>query len=106
MHRSVPAVLAIGIATQDVFLRVDEFDQAMEGKVAYTHLPLGAKLDIAEAYFTTGGNATNVSTTFARQGIDSLYAWVLGNDPASAASVATLDEESVDTKHVMHHESV
>ncbi len=97
-----PTILCIGKATQDVFLRDDEFDPRKEGKVLYTHLPLGAKLDINEAYFTTGGNATNVAVTFARQGLDSRYMWVLGqHDPVSQAVISDLDEEGVDTRFVV-----
>lgn len=96
------SVLTIGKATQDVFLRDDEFDPKLEGKVAYTHLPLGAKLNIAEAYFTTGGNATNVAVTLARQGLEAYYSWLLGNDPASQASVAALDEDNVNLRYVQH----
>lgn len=96
-----PTILCIGKATQDVFLRDDEFDPKKEGKFLYTHLPLGAKLDIEEAYFTTGGNATNVAVTFARQGLDSRYLWVLGShDPASQAVLNDLEEEDVDTQFV------
>lgn len=100
-HKKTPTILSIGKATQDVFLRDDEFDPHIEGKVAYTHLPLGAKLDISEAHFTTGGNATNVATTFARQGLHARYLWVLGNeDPASLAVMRELDHEGVDTSLV------
>lgn len=96
-----PTILCIGKATQDVFLRDDEFDPHKEGKFLYTHLPLGAKLDINEAHFTTGGNATNVAVTFARQGLCSRYLWVLGShDPVSQAVLAELDEEQVDTRFV------
>lgn len=100
-HTDIPTILCIGKATQDVFLRDDEFDPHKEGKVLYTHLPLGAKLDISEAHFTTGGNATNVAVTFARQGLHSRYAWVLGSDdPVSRAVLNELDREMVDTRHV------
>jgi sugar/nucleoside kinase (ribokinase family) len=100
-HTDIPTILSIGKATQDVFLRDDEFDPHTEGKIAYTHLPLGAKLDIGEAHFTTGGNATNVAVTFARQGLHSRYMWVLGqNDPVSRAVLDELDQENVDTRHV------
>ena len=100
-HTNIPTILSIGKATQDVFLRDDEFDPHKEGKVSYTHLPLGAKLDIGEAHFTTGGNATNVAVTFARQGLHSRYMWVLGEeDPVSRAVLDELDRESVDTRHV------
>ena len=90
-------VYAIGKATQDVFLRSDEFDPKKEGKVAYTHLPLGAKLDVEELYFSTGGNATNVAVTFARQGIDSHFVWALGTDPASHSILRDLEVEGVHT---------
>ncbi len=95
-----PTILCIGKATQDVFLRDDEFDPHKRGKQLFAELPLGAKLDIAEAHFTTGGNATNVAVTFARQGLHSRYSWVLGqNDPVSRTVLDELDRENVDTKH-------
>jgi ribokinase len=101
MGAHIPTILSIGKATQDVFLRDDEFDPHKEGKVLYTHLPLGAKLDISEAHFTTGGNATNVAVTFARQGLHSRYMWVLGkDDPVSRSVLDELDREMVDTHHV------
>ena len=101
MADKIPTILCIGKATQDVFLRDDEFDPHVEGKVAYTHLPLGAKLDISEAIFSTGGNATNVAVTFARQDLHSRYLWALGNDdPASTAILRELDNEGVDMQHV------
>jgi len=104
MARS-PKILAIGKGTQDVFLRSDEFDPHKEGKHAYTHLPLGLKMEVEDVQFTTGGNATNVSVTFARQGLDSAYMWALGeNDPASRTIVHALDEEGVDTAHVVHND--
>jgi ribokinase len=101
MSSKTPTVLCIGKGTQDVFLRDDEFDPHIEGKVAYTHLPLGAKLDISEAIFATGGNATNVSVTFARQGLHSRYLWTLGSeDPASHTILRELDNDGVDTQLV------
>lgn len=100
MSYAVPRVLCIGKASQDVFLRDEEFDPRREGKVAYTHLPLGVKMDITELIFATGGNATNVAVTLARQGIHAEYLWALGHDPASEASLAVLDAEGVETSHV------
>lgn len=102
---TVPTILCIGKATQDVFLRDDEFDPHCEGKVCYTHLPLGAKIDISELFFATGGNATNVATTLARQGLHAQYLWALGYDPASEASLKVLDEEGVDTSAVVQVEN-
>ncbi len=94
-------ILAIGKATQDVFLRSDEFDPHTQGKKVFTALPLGIKMEVEDVTFSTGGNATNVAVTLARQGIDSAYLWGLGEDPASNAILRELDEEGVDTSSVL-----
>ena len=97
----VPKILAIGKGTQDVFLRSDEFDPHKEGKHVYTHLPLGLKMEVEDVTFATGGNATNVAVTFARQGLEAGYLWALGeNDPASLTILHDLDEEGVNTSDV------
>ena len=91
-------ILAIGKGVQDVFLRSDEFDPRTKGKKVYTELPLGLKMEVDDVTFDTGGNATNVATTFARQGIESAYMWALGDeDPASRTILHALDKEGVDT---------
>ncbi len=100
------SILSIGKATQDVFLRDEEFNPHTRGKVAYEELPLGAKIDIAEAFFSSGGNATNVAVTFARQGLNSRYLWALGHDPASNAVMNDLDHENVDTSLVALHDGL
>lgn len=94
-------ILTIGKTTQDVFLTSDEFDPHKEGKVAYTHLPLGAKLALDEVTFATGGNPGNVAVTLARQGLHVSYMWALGHDPASNTILHELDEAGVDMRHVV-----
>lgn len=98
---AVPKILAIGKATQDVFLRSDEFDPHTEGKIVYTHLPLGVKMEVSDVTFATGGNASNVAVTFARQGLHSEYMWTLGHDPASETVLRDLDDEGVATGRVV-----
>ena len=94
-------ILSIGKGTQDVFLKSDEFDPRTRGKRIYTELPLGIKMEVEDVTFSTGGNATNVAVTLARQGIESAYMWGLGNDPASQSILNDLDQEGVDTTHVI-----
>lgn len=100
MSAKPPRIVCIGKATQDIFLKSEEFDPTIEGKVAYEKLPLGAKLEVDEMEFTTGGNATNVAVTFARQGLHAEYLWVLGTDVASEAILRDLDRENVDVSGV------
>lgn len=101
MSGQIPKIVSIGKATQDVFLLSDEFDPHQEGKMMYTHLPLGVKMAVDDVRFATGGNATNVAVTFARQGLHSEYVWMLGEDPASNAILAELDGEGVATGRVV-----
>lgn len=69
----------------------------------YTHLPLGLKMEVDDVTFSTGGNATNVAVTFARQGLESAYLWGLGEDPASESILKNLDDEGVDTQYVLQN---
>lgn len=105
MSTKKPIILAIGKATQDVFLQSDEFDPHKEGKLVYTHLPLGAKMAVEDVTFSTGGNAGNVAVTCARQGLHSKYMWTLGTDPASNAILDDLDKESVDTSNTVQRDA-
>lgn len=100
-NKKIPTIITVGKATQDVFLRSDEFDPHIEGKVAYTHLPLASKLEVEDVVFASGGNATNVAVTLARQGIHTKYLWALGHDPASQHVLSELDNEGVDTSYVI-----
>jgi len=97
-------ILAIGKATQDVFLKSDEFDPHTEGKIVYTHLPLGVKMEVSDVTFATGGNASNVAVTFARQGLHAEYMWPLGHDPASETILRDLDAEGVATSRVVRED--
>ena len=56
---------------------------------------------VEDVHFCTGGNATNVAVTFARQGLESAYLWGLGEDPASQSILRELDDEGVDTAPVV-----
>ncbi|HKX73246.1 MAG TPA: carbohydrate kinase family protein [Candidatus Saccharimonadales bacterium] len=94
-------MLAIGAATQDVFLQGGTvFKPTLEDGVSYEHLPLGAKLSVDDMVFATGGNALNAATTFARQGMQTYFMGVVGTEPAGEVVMRTLDEEEIDTRYV------
>lgn len=99
-----PKILCMGKGTQDVFLRSDEFDPKKVGKKLYTNLPLGLKMEVEDVTFATGGNATNVAATLARQGLDVSYAWGMGSDSASQAVLGELDKYGVDTRFTVEDE--
>lgn len=93
-------MLAIGKATQDVFLQGAIFEGKVENGTVFEHLPLGAKLSVDEVTFTTGGNALNAATTFARQGLHSHFMGLVGQEPSGEAVMRTLDDEGIDTRYV------
>lgn len=98
-------MLAIGAATQDVFLQGGAiFKPYSEHGVPYEHLPLGAKLSVDNVVFATGGNALNAATTFARQGLESHFMGVVGIEPAGEVVMRTLDEEGIDSRYVRQSE--
>jgi ribokinase len=97
-----PTILSIGTATQDVFLiGGDIFKPVCDHGLCFEHLPLGAKLDIEQIVFSTGGNAMNAAVTFARQGLDGEFMGVIGTEPAGQSVLATLDKEGVGTRYLV-----
>ena len=101
---SSPRMLAIGAAVQDVFLsHSDEFTPVIENPhESFMKLDLGAKADVNNITFSTGGGATNAAVTFARQGLHSQFMGTIGHDPAGQAVLDDLDKEGVDTTHVSY----
>jgi len=96
-------ILAIGAASQDVFLSGKDIAVERDEQKGTLEevFPLGAKLNIEEVVFATGGGATNAAVTFARQGLESSFIGKIGRDPAGKAVLAELDAEHVYTGLVL-----
>lgn len=97
-------ILSIGAAVQDVFMsHSDEFTAVCERpEECFMQLELGAKADVNNITFSTGGGATNAAVTFARGGHYSMFMGTIGHDPAGQAVMDDLDRELVDTTHVSY----
>lgn len=95
-------IVAVGAAIQDVFLsQSDEFAPVCANPhECFMRLELGAKADVNNISFSTGGGATNAAVTFARQGISAVFMGSVGEDPAGQAVLQDLDQEGVDTSRV------
>lgn len=107
MIKQKPKILAIGAAVQDVFLsHSDEFKPVsdVDAHEMFMQLELGAKIDVNNITFSTGGGATNAAVTFARQGFTSQFMGTISHDPAGAAVLEDLDREGVDTAFVSYDE--
>lgn len=102
-------ILAIGAAVQDVFLSHSDSLKPVSDKPSheiFMKLDLGAKADVNNIDFTTGGGATNAAVTFARQGLHSQFMGTIGHDPAGNAVLEDLDKEDVDTTHVSYSDKL
>jgi len=96
-------ICALGAASQDVFLSGHQIVSSKDesGKLIEA-FPLGAKIDIENIVFSTGGGATNAAVTFARQNIESSFIGRIGNDMAGTAIINELDKDHIDTSKVIY----
>lgn len=102
-------VITIGTATRDAFVKSREFKtvsspefQTGEGLC----LPAGAKIDVDDIVFATGGGATNAAVTFARQGFHTAAICKIGNDVSGREVLANLKSEGVSTGFVVEDEKL
>lgn len=96
------SIISVGAATQDVFVTGKALAAKRDVRThAYIEqFPLGAKLELDQIWFDTGGGATNAAVTFASQGLQAAFAGKIGRDPAGAEVLRVLKREGVDTRHV------
>lgn len=97
-------IITFGAATQDVFLTGKALHARRDVRTRdyVEQFPLGAKIDIGQVYFDTGGGATNAAVTFARQGLEASYVGKIGHDPAGAEVVRVLRREGVSTDRLVY----
>lgn len=101
-------VITIGTATRDAFLKSKEFKristpeyQSGEGLC----LPAGAKIEVDDIIFATGGGATNSAVTFARQGYHTACVCKIGDDVSGHEVIANLKSEGVSTIFAVQDEN-
>ncbi|HEY2004009.1 MAG TPA: carbohydrate kinase family protein [Candidatus Saccharimonadia bacterium] len=97
-------ILTFGAATQDVFLTGKALHARRDVRTRdyVEQFPLGAKLELDNVYFDTGGGATNAAVTFARQGLEAGYIGKIGHDPAGGEVVRALRREGVSTDRIVY----
>jgi sugar/nucleoside kinase (ribokinase family) len=100
-------ILAIGAATQDVFLtgKILTAKRDVRTHSYMEQFPLGEKFDLDQVYFETGGGAMNAAVTFARQGLKSGFVGKIGQDSAGTEIVRVLAKETVE-RHITYDEKL
>ncbi|MEK7123918.1 MAG: carbohydrate kinase family protein [Patescibacteria group bacterium] len=91
-------VITIGTATRDAFVKSPAFKvikspEFITGEAEC--FSLGSKIKVPEIIFTTGGGATNVAVTFARQGLKTACAVRIGDDLSGRAVIEDLKKEKI-----------
>lgn len=101
-------ICALGAASQDVFLSGKGIRAQLDPQTNeyVEEFKLGAKLDVDQVTFSTGGGATNAAVTFARQGIESHFIGRVGHDAAAQSVVAELDHDHVNTSQMIYDEKL
>lgn len=97
-------IITIGTATRDVFIKSPLFTSVHDPKHlkkygfldgnATCFMP-GAKLEIEQPIFATGGGATNAATTFARMGLKVATIGKIGADESGARVLAECKAEGI-----------
>jgi len=93
-------VISFGTATLDVFLRSPDLE--VEGKDGKKDICVsyGAKLEVNEINFESGGGGTNSAVTFARQGLSVAPVVQIGDDFAGQKILADLAREQIPTDFI------
>lgn len=90
-------VITIGSATLDVFLCCINLTLIESDGKKNISFPYGAKIEVDDVLFETGGGGTNSATTFARQGLKTAVIAKIGADFPAEKVLKRLQEEHIDT---------
>jgi len=90
-------VISIGTATLDVFLRSPGISVEGENGKKDICVRYGAKLEVNEIYFESGGGGTNTAVTFGRQGLRIACVVQIGDDFAGKKILEDLKKERIHT---------
>lgn len=99
-------VITIGSATRDVFVKSVAFEvHEDDGSVTGIEgcFPLGAKIEIDDIIFDTGGGATNSAVAFSRLGFATAVIGSIGMDSIGREVVEGLETDGVDTTFLRRH---
>lgn len=90
-------VITFGSATLDVFLRSKELEVDTHSGVKDICVRYGAKLEVDDIFFETGGGATNAGFTFSRQGLKVACVAQIGGDFSGDMVIKDLEKEGITT---------
>src|SRR5688572_27529032 len=95
-------IVTVGAATFDTFLCGEELraKRDVRSHDYVEQFPLGAKVEVDNLEFSTGGGATNAAVTFARQGFGVSVVAKIGDDVAGHEILSSLNSEGIKTDRI------
>ena len=106
---TLPQIISIGGATQDVFVRSDGAEviriSNRQQEKAWLGFDYGAKIAVDALRFTVGGGATNTAVAFAHLGLPAACMVKVGDDSAGENVAFVLEAAGVDTKYLVKCDS-
>jgi ribokinase len=98
-------IATIGSATLDVFLKSSSFTVAPVDDQLMVCEIYGGKMDVEDAFLSSGGASTNTAVSFARQGYATACIAEVGMDIAAQVVWDDLAREKVNTSFLIQEES-
>ncbi len=98
-------IITFGSASRDIVikskrLRILKYKENF-GQGEGFCLPIGAKIEVEDIQFYTGGGGTNTAATFALQGFNTAFYGAVGRDSAGQEIINELKKVKVDTSFVV-----
>jgi ribokinase len=94
-------IITFGSATRDVFLRSRSLELHKDRGITEACFLFGAKLDVEEIVFDTGGGATNNAVSFSRLAkLKTAAVTSVGDDASGSDIIAALKKDGVDARFV------
>ena len=98
-------VITMGSATLDAFIETDAANIlsvcTTDSKREFMAYPYGAKIEIDNFDFQTGGGAVNAATNFSNLGLNASTIVKIGNDTQSENVIRTLNKYGVDVSNLI-----
>ncbi|MBU1007647.1 carbohydrate kinase family protein [Candidatus Dependentiae bacterium] len=103
-NTSKQSVVMIGGATRDIYLQYHGADcmsiTERDCERRYMLFESGAKVEVEDVLYYTGGGATNSAVSFKRLGFDVTCFCMIGDDEAGHAVLQDLTSEGIDTSSI------
>jgi sugar/nucleoside kinase (ribokinase family) len=103
-------IMTIGGATQDIFIKYEDAStmhlHTKKEKQSYLLLQEGAKIEVTDILYSSGGGANNAAFSFKKQGFEVAPFFKIGSDDAGKFIMQDLEKASINSERIVQNNSV